>query len=137
ANAPRYRSVLTAMCTDVSLPAIEVYALREEYYVLDGHHRVAAARAVGYLYLDALVHEFVLPATSAANRLHNERRQFARLTGLDDIVVTEPGQHPKLLSQIREHRFFLGQGGRVVGLREAAQDWRAYVYAPITEWLAQ
>jgi hypothetical protein len=78
----------------------------------------------------------MLPATSAENRLHNERRQFARLTGLNDIVVTEPGQYPKLLSQIREHRFFLGQGGRVVGLQEAAQERCADVYAPIMEWLA-
>jgi hypothetical protein len=82
ANAPRYRSVLTAMRTDVPLPPIEVYALGEEYYVVDGHHRVAAARALGYLYLDALVHECVLPLTSEENRLHNERRQFARLTSI-------------------------------------------------------
>ena len=66
-NVPRYRSVLAAMRTDVPLPPIEVYALRDAYYVVDGHHRVAAARALGYLYLDALVHEFVLPRTSAEN----------------------------------------------------------------------
>ena len=53
-----------------------------------------------------------------------------------EIVVTEPGQYPKLVHQIREHRYFLGRGGRAVALLEAAQDWRAVVYAPITEWLA-
>jgi hypothetical protein len=60
-QAPRYRSVLAAMQAGQALPAIEVYALGEEYYVVDGHHRVAAARALGQLYLDALVHEFLLP----------------------------------------------------------------------------
>ena len=60
-QAPRYRSVLAAMQAGQALPAIEVYALGEDYYVVDGHHRVAAARALGQLYLDALVHEFVLP----------------------------------------------------------------------------
>src|ERR687886_2350641 len=65
-----------------ALPPIEVYALGEEYYVVDGHHRVAAARALGYLYLDALVHECVLPLTSEENRLQNERRQVARLTSI-------------------------------------------------------
>jgi hypothetical protein len=64
-QAPRYRSVLGAMRAGQALPAIEVYALGEEYYVADGHHRVAAARALGQLYLDALVHEFVLPVCSA------------------------------------------------------------------------
>ncbi len=135
-TAPRYRSVLTAMRTDVPLPPVEVYALRDEYFVLDGHHRVAAARALDYLYLDAVVHQFVLAATSDANRLHNERQRFERLTGLTDIELTEVGQYKKLISQIREHRFFLGASGRVVGTVEAAEEWRAYVYAPITEWLA-
>jgi len=63
-HAPRYRSVLAAMQAGHALPAIEVYALGEEYYVVDGHHRVAAARALGQLYLDALVHEFLLPVCS-------------------------------------------------------------------------
>jgi hypothetical protein len=63
-QAPRYRSVLAAMQAGQALPAIEVYALGEEYYVVDGHHRVAAALALGQLYLDALVHEFLLPVCS-------------------------------------------------------------------------
>lgn len=64
-QAPRYRDVLAAMRAGRALPAIEVYALGEEYYVVDGHHRVAAARALGQLYLDALVHEYLLPVGQA------------------------------------------------------------------------
>jgi hypothetical protein len=65
ARVPRYRSILAAMQADRALPAIEVYALGGEYYVVDGHHHVAAALALGQLYLDALVHEFLLPARHA------------------------------------------------------------------------
>lgn len=43
----RLGSVLVAMREGEPLPPIEVYAWRGEYYVVDGHHRVAAARAVG------------------------------------------------------------------------------------------
>jgi len=136
ANAPRYRAVYTAMQDDTPLPAIEVYALRGKYYVVDGHHRVAAARALGYLYLDALVHEFLLPVTTAANRLHNERVHFERLTGLEGIALTETGNYRKLGNQIREHRFFLGENGKESGLKAAAADWHEYIYAPITELLA-
>jgi hypothetical protein len=64
-RAPRYRSVLAAMCQERPLPAIEVYGLGGEYYVLDGHHRVAAARALGGIYLDAVVHEFPVPGGGA------------------------------------------------------------------------
>ncbi len=133
--APRYRSVCKAMQDDVPLPAIEVYALRGKYYVVDGHHRVAAARALGYLYLDALVHEFLLPVTSAVNRLYNERVHFERLTGLAEIVLTETGAYRKLGNQIREHRFFLGENGKEASLKTAATDWYEYIYLPITELL--
>ena len=57
----RYQSVYQALNADVPLPAIEVYALGDAYYVVDGHHRVAATRALGQAYIDALVHEFLLP----------------------------------------------------------------------------
>jgi ParB-like nuclease family protein len=38
---------VVAMRQGEPLPPIEVYAWRGRYYVLDGHHRVAAARALG------------------------------------------------------------------------------------------
>jgi hypothetical protein len=41
-----------------ALPPVELYRLGDGYYVLDGHHRVAAALAVGQLALDARVTEF-------------------------------------------------------------------------------
>jgi hypothetical protein len=41
------------------LPPIEVWAWRGEHYVLDGHHRVAAARALGSDYISAHVVEVV------------------------------------------------------------------------------
>jgi hypothetical protein len=46
------------MLHDIPLPAIEVYQLGNEYYVLDGNHRVAAARSVGQLEIDAVVTAF-------------------------------------------------------------------------------
>jgi hypothetical protein len=55
----RLGSVLVAMRQDEPLPPIEVWAWRGEYYVLDGHHRVAAARALGSDYISAHVIEVV------------------------------------------------------------------------------
>jgi hypothetical protein len=55
----RLGSVLVAMRQGESLPPIEVWAWRGEYYVLDGHHRVAAARALGSDYISAHVMEVV------------------------------------------------------------------------------
>jgi hypothetical protein len=55
----RLRSVLVGMRQGEPLPPIEVWAWRGKYYVLDGHHRVAAARALGSDYISAHVIEVV------------------------------------------------------------------------------
>ena len=54
ANA-RLNSVLVAMREGAPLPPIEVWAWHGAYYVVDGHHRVAAARALGYDLISARV----------------------------------------------------------------------------------
>ena len=58
----RLGSVLVAMRQGEPLPPIDVWAWRGEYYVLDGHHRVAAARALGSDYISAHVIEVVEPS---------------------------------------------------------------------------
>jgi hypothetical protein len=40
------------------LPPIELYKLGDRYYVVDGHHRVAAALSLGQLEMDAVVTEY-------------------------------------------------------------------------------
>jgi hypothetical protein len=53
----RLGSVLAAMREGNPLPPIEVRAWRGQYYVFDGHHRVAAARALGSSHIVAHVVE--------------------------------------------------------------------------------
>jgi ParB-like nuclease domain len=46
-SRPRFQAIVTALREGRELPPIEVYRLHGLYYVSDGHHRVAAARALG------------------------------------------------------------------------------------------
>jgi hypothetical protein len=66
----RFYRVGNAMLAGKLMPPIDVYKLKfrsdrpglpaqSEYYVLDGHHRVAMARRLGQAYLDAHVVEYV------------------------------------------------------------------------------
>jgi hypothetical protein len=64
----RLGSVLVAMRQGKSLPPIDVWAWRGQYYVLDGHHRVAAARALGWDYISAHVVEVGLASMTAEDR---------------------------------------------------------------------
>jgi ParB-like nuclease domain len=43
----RFQAIVIALRRGETLPPIEVYRLHGRYYVADGHHRVAAARALG------------------------------------------------------------------------------------------
>jgi hypothetical protein len=53
----RFQAVVTALREGKPLPPIEVYRLHGRYYVADGHHRVAAARALGETSIAAYVTE--------------------------------------------------------------------------------
>lgn len=52
----------------VALPPVELYAINDEYYVVDGHHRVALALENDQPEIDAYVtaHEVEYPATTVA-----------------------------------------------------------------------
>jgi hypothetical protein len=65
----RYRRIGELMQRGAALPPVDLYKLKRgrtdaqdspatEYYVLDGHHRVAMARKLGQAYLDASVVEY-------------------------------------------------------------------------------
>ena len=54
----RYLRVREIMRDDGCLPPVDLYLLEGKYYVVDGNHRVAAARSIGQAYLDAIVTEF-------------------------------------------------------------------------------
>jgi hypothetical protein len=55
----RFERIRTRMQRGACLPAVELYKLGPDYYVLDGHHRVAAALSLGQLAIDARVTEWL------------------------------------------------------------------------------
>jgi nucleotide-binding universal stress UspA family protein len=123
----RFQRVLKAMEEGVSLPPVVLYKLGYGYYVLDGNHRVAAAKRLGQLEIDALVTEFVTLGDPQAQRVFAERRAFERTTGLTRIGAALPGQYPRLEELIRD--FAAEQG--IDDLREAARRWESDVYRPV------
>jgi hypothetical protein len=82
----------------------------------------------GVARLEELVRAAKLP-------MHPEYGRFVAITDLRDIVLTNPAHYAILLKQIREHRYYLGEHGRAVDLREAAQDWYQSLYSRITAQL--
>jgi protein kinase-like protein/cyclic nucleotide-binding protein len=96
AMTQRFRRVGNAMLAGKVLPPIEVYKLkfrsgsaggpvRSEYYVVDGHHRVAMARQLGQEFVDAHVVEY---AGQNAKLAHSLRQvDLFRDAPPDDLVA--------------------------------------------------
>ncbi len=54
---------------------------KNEYFVLDGNHRVAAAKEMGYESIDAHILEFLPSRNSLENILYREKIKFRDKTG--------------------------------------------------------
>jgi len=130
----RLESIKQALKEQRPLPLIELYKMDDEYYVVDGHHRIAAAREMGQRFIDAHVIEYLPPANTRKNLLAQKRIEFEYRTGLQGIELSQRYSYDKLLEQIREHQEYLRKKEKFqISFKEAARDWFQSIYFPITE----
>lgn len=52
---PRWVNVALLLLQNQTAPAVQLFQVRDSYFVRDGHHRVSVMRALGYAYVDAEV----------------------------------------------------------------------------------
>lgn len=117
------------------LPPVKLYQIRDHYYVVDGNHRIAAAKELGHDEILADIVEFIPTGAALEDVLYRERAQFRDATGLPDkIHLTEVGQYALLLDQIDRHRRVLGErDGAELSLEAAATDWYRTIYRPLCD----
>ena len=54
----RWVRIASARQQNIGLPPVELIKLGDLYFVRDGHHRISVARAIGEVYIDAIVTEW-------------------------------------------------------------------------------
>ena len=130
----RFISVKKAMREGKSLPPVKLYKIKDEYYVLDGNHRIAAAKELGRSDIMAKIVEFIPSSNTLENIIYREKSEFVEQTGLTHpIDISEVGQFPNLLEQVETHRAFLaGREKPGATLKQAAEDWYKTIYQPLT-----
>jgi DNA-binding Lrp family transcriptional regulator len=130
----RLAHVRAAMKRGNRMPPVKLYKIKDEYYVVDGHHRITVARELGLDRIEGRVIEFMPSADTLENVLYCERTAFAEATGLKEkILLTELGHYPKLLRQVRDHQRHLNrESGAPWNLEDAARDWYDSIYTPLT-----
>jgi hypothetical protein len=131
---------------DGGFPPIVATKLGDAYFVVDGHHRVAAARRRGVESIDAEVTErqalWPLSADADASELlHGEQaRLFVERSGLAArwpsarIRFSRPSGYAELLEHVRLHGYDrLVAAGRPVPAADLAADWYERAYLPTLE----
>lgn len=115
------------------LPPVKLYQIKDEYYVLDGNHRVAAAKEFGHDSIRAQILEFIPSSNTLENILYREKSEFKKTTGLvERIDLTEIGQYEYLKRQIKTHQDYLQAATKKrVPYSQAGKDWFRTIYTPL------
>jgi len=85
------------------VPPIIVYKVGNDYYVLDGNHRVAIAKEIGIEFIDAEVIEFFPSERKESRTLRKKRIEFENMTGLQGIDVSEPRHYDTFINYIKDY----------------------------------
>lgn len=129
----RLSNIIKAMREGKQMPPISLYQIKDDFFILDGHHRFKAAQELGHTEIHSRIVELIPTKNTLENRLYLEKTEFRDKAGLaQSIDLTELGQYHHLENQIREHRPFLEKElGKTVSYQEAAGDWFTTIYQPL------
>lgn len=123
----RFRRIRRVLEENAAFPAIDVYKLGFGYYVLDGHHRVAAALENRQVEIDANVVEYVPVTDEQAPERFAARREFEQATGLTEVGAARPESYRTLLDAIEHYR----QEQGLDDLPHAARRWFGEIFRPL------
>jgi hypothetical protein len=128
----RLQWIKNAMRNGRTLGPVKLFEIKDEYYVLDGNHRIAAAKELGHDEILAHIEEFIPSKDTLQNILYRERADFADRTRLPvEVNLTEVSQYAYLLEQVSEHQQYLREDKKEVTFEGAAQDWFITIYRPL------
>ncbi len=129
----RLQSIKMAMKNGKLLPPVKLYQIKNEYYVLDGNHRVAMAKELKWDSIQAKIVEFISSKETICDILYNEKSEFIEKTGLlTTLELTEIGQYRRMMDQILQHKTFMEEEKwSTITLKEASSDWYRSIYKPL------
>ncbi len=130
----RLESIIEVMKSGKAMPPISLYQIKNDFFILDGHHRFKAAQELGLTEIHSRIVELLPSKDTLENRLYLEKTEFRDKAQLaNSIDLTELGQYGHLERQIKEHQEFLRQeSGENVSYHEASSDWYDTIYRPLT-----
>ena len=98
----RWCRVYIALYDGISLPPVQLYKIKEDYFVYDGNHRVSVANFLNFSTIEAEVTEFIPSTDTKENAIYREKFMFEKMTGIDGVVFTEANQYERVIKEIRD-----------------------------------
>jgi DNA-binding Lrp family transcriptional regulator len=133
-NVPsqRLQRITEAMRQGRPLGPVKLYQIKDDYYVLDGNHRISAAKQLNHDEILAHIFEFIPSENTLQNILYRELAEFSDRTQLPyEINLTEVSQYAYLLEQITDHQENIqAEQGSTISFENAALDWYKTIYRP-------
>lgn len=129
----RLKGIKAAMVKGKVMPPISLYQIKEDFFILDGHHRFQAALELGYANIRSKIVELLPSKNTLENKLYIEKIGFRDEAGLDNAInLTELGHTKHLIWQVEEHKSSLAtELNKEVSYKEAASDWYKTIYRPL------
>lgn len=129
----RLKGIISAMRDGKDMPPIALYQIKEDFFILDGHHRFRAAVELGRPDVRSRIVELLPSKNTLENKLYIEKIHFRDKGGLPkSIDLTEPGQLIHLEWQVKEHQKFLRkEKEQDISFQQAATDWYKTIYRPL------
>jgi hypothetical protein len=145
----RWERLALAARRGEEIPPIEVYRIGDLHFIIDGHHRVSVAHALGLSTIEAYVTQVRTKLDPSGIRYRGDlivkdyRRLFLErvpLTGhaRASIVLPDPWQYAQLGEHVEAWGFRLMQDeGKFLDRAEVAKRWYDEEYVPVVEMLRQ
>ncbi|MFI6027699.1 chromosome partitioning protein ParB [Amycolatopsis magusensis] len=145
----RWERLALAARRGENIPPIEVYRIGGLHFIIDGHHRVSVAHAMGLDSIDAQVTEVRTKLDPAGIRYRGDlivkdyRRLFLErvpLTGQAraSVIVSDPWDYAELGEHVEAWGFRLMQDeGTFLDRQTIAARWFAEEYEPVVRMLHQ
>jgi DNA-binding Lrp family transcriptional regulator len=129
----RLQWITDAMRQGRPLGPVKLYQIKDDFYVLDGNHRISVAKRLEHDEILAHIFEFVPSGNTLQNILYRERAEFSDRTQLpDEINLSEVSQYAYLLDQITNHQENIqNEKGSEISFKNAALDWHKTIYRPL------
>lgn len=127
----RWCRIYKEMLTNGNLPPVELYKIKDQYFVYDGNHRVSVAKYLKFRFIEAEVHEFFPNKDYESDKIFQERFAFEMETGIETIKLESPMGYNLLRDEIRE--FSLLTGREDEDLKSVGKAWFSSIFNPVVD----